>query len=436
MDVFDKCQRFATELDWRRQAVSLFYRAVDPIDGRRAVRNGRELLMFGSNDYLGLTHDPRVKRAAADAVLRHGSSSCGARINNGTTTLHRKLEERLAEIKGVERVVVFSNGFMAMQGTLTTLLGPDDVVFCDQENHASLVDGCRIAAAATRVFRHNDMGYLARILSEYPRETGKLIVVDGVFSQTGRLANLPEILRLAREHGARVMLDDAHGTGVLGEHGHGTAEHFGLQGQVDVVAGTFSKALGAMGGFVGSRRDVIEYIELVCRPHLFTAAPPTPIVASVLAVLDIMEAEPERRRRAQENAHWLREELRDAGYTVLDSQTPITPLIIGDNEKAIRLAARLEQEGIFVNPIISPAVPRNAARLRITPTAAHTKADLEHVVGTIRRLGADLGLGSRRFAALLSATHHLAIALDPAAFTPQPAASETGPLPGGSGAGA
>jgi 8-amino-7-oxononanoate synthase len=392
MDLFDKCQRFSAEMIERQAAVSLFYRAVDPLDGRYAERNGQRLLMLGSNDYLGLTHDPRVTRAASDAVLRYGSSSCGARLNNGTTTLHERLEEKLAELKGVERVIVFSNGFMAMLSTINSLVGDGDVVFCDQENHASLIDGCRSARGQTRVFRHNDTGHLERLLAEYDASTGKLVVVDGVFSQTGRVCNLPEIARLGREHGARVMVDDAHATGVLGEHGHGTAEHFGLQGQIDLIGGTFSKALGAVGGFIGSSRDVMRYIELTCRAHLFTAAPPASIVASVLAAIEIIDTEPERRERMWRNARRLQDGLRQVGFTVLDSITPITPVVIGDVERTLRLAARLEQRGVFVNPIIPPAVPRNGARLRLTPTAAHTEADLDCAIDIMAAAAAELGV--------------------------------------------
>jgi len=396
MDVFDKCHDFVRDISPQRRAgMSLFYRAVDPMDGRYAVRNGRRLLMLGSNDYLGLTHDPRVKRAAADAVLAHGSSSCGARINNGTTTLHQRLEEKLAEIKGVERVMVFSNGFMAMLGTIATLAGPGDVVFCDQENHASLIDGCRASGAEVRVFRHNDTRHLARILAEYDHARGKLIVVDGVFSQTGHIIDLPEIVRLAAEHGARVMLDDAHGTGVLGAHGHGTAEHHGLQGRIDLVGGTFSKALGAVGGFIGSTGDVIEYMQFACRAHMFTAAPPVSIVASVLKVLEILESEPERRERMFAHARLLQQGLRDVGFTVLDSATPITPVITGDYGGALRMATRLEQEGIFVNPIGPPAVPPNMARLRLTPTAAHTEEDLRFVIDTMARVAQEVGVLAR-----------------------------------------
>lgn len=390
MDIFQKCRDYMEGLGHGREGVALFYRSVDPIDGRHAVRNGKRLLMLGCNDYLGLTHDPRVMQAAADAIMSYGSSSCGARINNGTTTLHRRLEERLAEIKGVERVAVFSNGFMAMLGSLTSLLREGEVVFCDQDNHASLVDGCRAAGAQTRVFRHNDMKHLARQLAEYGSEFGKLVVVDGVFSQTGRIVNLPEVVRLAREHDASVMLDDAHGTGVLGAQGHGTSEHFGLHGQVDIVAGTFSKALGAVGGFVGARKDAIDFIELTCRPYMFTAAAPTSVVASVLKVLEIAEREPERRERLWENALWFQGALRDAGFRVLDTQTPITPLVIGGDERTIRLAAQLEHAGVFVNPIVAPAVPRGLARLRLTPTAAHTREDLAYVVEALKRLAADV----------------------------------------------
>lgn len=393
MDIFEKCHAFTAGLSRERRAgMALFYRAVDPVDGRYAVRDGRRLLMLGSNDYLGLTHDPRVKQAAADAALAYGSSSCGARINNGTTSLHQRLEEQLAELKGVERVMVFSNGFMAMLGTIATLAGDGDVVFCDQENHASLIDGCRASGAEVRVFRHNDMRHLGKLLAEYEQGKGKLIVVDGVFSQTGHIIDLPGIVRLAEEHGARVMLDDAHATGVLGEHGHGSAEHFGLQGRIDLVGGTFSKALGAMGGFVGSTKDVIEYLHFSCRAHMFTAAPPVSIVASVLKVLEILAAEPERRERMFSNARFLQQGLRKAGFTVLESETPITPVITGNYEGALRMAARLEQEGIFVNPIGPPAVPPNLARLRLTPTAAHTEQDLRFTIDTLARVAQEVGV--------------------------------------------
>lgn len=393
MDLFEKCHAYAAGLTPQRRAgMALFYRAVDPVDGRHAVRDGRRLLMLGSNDYLGLTHDPRVKQAAADAALRYGSSSCGARINNGTTSLHQRLEEQLAELKGVERVMVFSNGFMAMLGTIATLAADGDVVFCDQENHASLIDGCRASGAEVRVFRHNDMRHLGKLLSEYDHDKGKLIVVDGVFSQTGHVIDLPGIRRLADEHGARVMLDDAHATGVLGEHGHGSAEHFGLQGRIDLVGGTFSKALGAVGGFVGSTKDVIEYLHFSCRAHMFTAAPPVSIVASVLKVLEILAAEPERRERMYANARFLQQGLREAGFTVLESQTPITPVITGNYEGALRMAARLEQEGIFVNPIGPPAVPPNLARLRLTPTAAHTEQDLRFAIDTLAKVAQEVGV--------------------------------------------
>jgi 8-amino-7-oxononanoate synthase len=393
MDVFERCREFEAGLSpQRRQGMALFYRAVDPLDGRYALRNGRRLLMLGSNDYLGLTHDPRVKQAAAEALLQYGSSSCGARINNGTTTLHQRLEEKLAEVKGVERVMVFSNGFMAMLGTITSLAGAGDTVFCDQENHASLIDGCRASGAEVRVFRHNDMRHLGRLLAEYDRDRGKLVVVDGVFSQTGRIIDLPEVVRLAGEHGARVMVDDAHATGVLGAQGHGSAEHFGLQGRIDLVGGTFSKAMGAMGGFIGSTREVIGYLQFACRPHMFTAAPPVSIVASVLKVLEILAAEPERRQRMVANAHLLQHGLRQAGFTVLDSSTPITPVVTGDWEGALHMTARLEQEGIFVNPIGPPAVAPNMARLRLTPTAAHTDEDLRFTIDTMTRVAQEVGV--------------------------------------------
>ncbi len=390
MDLFEKCGGQIREFQDQPGRVAMFYRAVDPIDGRFALRDGRRLLMLGSNDYLGLTHDPRVKSAAMAAIDRYGSSSCGARINNGTTTLHQRLEEKLAELKSVASVVVFSNGFLAMLGAIISLVDEGDVVFCDQENHASLVDGCRLCAGETRIFRHNDTAHLEELLGQYEPATGKLIVVDGVFSQTGKLAPLPQLVELARRYGARLMLDDAHGTGVLGARGHGTAEHFGLQGQVDLVGGTFSKALGAVGGFLGSSRDVMDFIRYRCRPHLFTAAPPVSVVASVLTAIEIVDREPERRERMWRNVRLLREGLLAAGFDVPESATPITPVVIGDSRETLRLAAQLEQAGIFVNPILPPAVPRRTARLRLTPTAAHTEADIAFTVETMTRVAGKL----------------------------------------------
>jgi len=392
MDLFEKCAGLIREYRDEPARVAMFYRPVDPIDGRHGLCGFRRVLMLGSNDYLGVTHHPRVKAAVIDAVGRFGSSSCGARLNNGTTSLHERLEERLAAMKGVESVVVFSNGFLAMLGTLTSLLADGDVVFCDQENHASLVDGCRLSAAETRVFRHADVDHLAGMLGEYGPEVGKLIVVDGVFSQSGRIAPLPQLVELARRHGARLMVDDAHASGVLGPSGHGTADHFGLAGRVDLVAGTFSKALGSVGGFVGSTREVADYLRFRCRAHLFTAAPPVAVVAAVLAVLDVLEDEPERREAMWRNARRLRGDLAAAGFDVGDSETPITPVILGDPRHTLQAAARLEAAGFFVNPILPPAVPRRGARLRVTPTAAHTEEDLASFVDALVEVRRAVGI--------------------------------------------
>ena len=392
MDLFERCAGMIREYRQQPARVALFYRAVDPVDGRHGICRGRRVLLLGSNDYLGLTHDPRVKAATVEAVERFGSSSSGARINNGTTTLHERLEERLAAMKGVESVIVFSNGFLAMLGVLTSLTTEEDVVFCDQENHASLVDGCRLGSAETRVFRHRDTDHLERLLGEYGREVGKLIVVDGVFSQSGRIAPLPRIVELAERHGARLMVDDAHASGVLGPHGHGTADHFGLHGRFDLVAGTFSKALGAIGGFVGTTRDVADFLRYRCRAHLFTAAPPVALVAPVLKVLEILEAEPERRERMWHNTRYLRDLLTGAGFDAGDSETPITPVILGDSRHTLQVAARLERAGFFVNPILPPAVPRLGARLRVTPTAAHTEEDLASFVDALVRVRSEVGI--------------------------------------------
>ncbi len=345
--------------------------------------------MIGSNNYLGLTHDPRVLAAARNALEQFGSSCTGSRFLNGTLSLHEELEERLASFLQYPAAVTFSTGFQVNLGVISCIAGRGDIVFCDKENHASILDACQLTMAEVKRFRHGDMEDLEEKLKRAKPDVGKLIVVDGVFSMLGGITKLPEIIRLARHYGARVMVDDAHSVGVLGEHGRGTTEHFGLVGPedgVDIVTGTFSKSLASLGGFVVATEEVIHFIKHRARSLMFSASISPPNVASAMTALKILETEPEHLMRLRRNVARMKKGLDDLGYDTMGSQTPIIPIRVGEEFDTFRFAKQIFEEGLFVNPVVPPAA--HVGLVRTSYMASHTEEDLDFTLGVFRKLAA------------------------------------------------
>src|SRR5712691_4942324 len=329
--LFDKCFRFEDAERIRQAGVYSFFRVVDSAQDPEVVIGGRRMIMLGSNNYLGLTNDPRVKEAALEAVRKYGTGCAGSRFLNGTLDLHVRLEERLAEFMRQEAAVTFATGFQVNLGAISCLVGKGDTVYLDKQDHACIIDGARLSFGNVRKFRHNDVRDLRRQMANDPEARGRLVVVDGVFSMEGDIAPLPEILAVAADFDAAVMVDDAHGIGVLGAAGRGTAEHFGLEREVDLIMGTFSKSMASVGGFIAGEAGVIDYIKHRARTMIFSAAPPPASVAAALATVEIMEKEPERRTRLRENARFFSEGLRTPGLDTGDSKTPVIPIVVGED---------------------------------------------------------------------------------------------------------
>ena len=396
IDLFQKCYNFTTAREVMAAGVYPYFRVIDSAPGTVVTVGGQELLMIGSNNYLGLTNHPKVVEAAADAVKRYGSGCTGSRFLNGTLDLHVQLEDRLAAFMKRPAALVFSTGFQTNLGTISCLVGRNDTIYADRSNHASLVDGCRLSFGRTLKFQHNDMADLARVLANNGANGGgaggKLIVVDGVFSMEGDIIDLPEVVKLAKQHGARVMVDDAHSVGVLGAGGRGTAEHYDCIDSVDITMGTFSKSFASLGGFIVGEEDVIHYIKHFSRELIFSASMPPASVAACIAALDIIESEPERRERLWEITHRMHREFRRLGYDIGLTQTPIIPLMIGDDMLAFRFWRELTERGIFANPIISPAVPKGQALIRTSYTATQTDEQLDFVLETFSIVGKKLGV--------------------------------------------
>ncbi|HEX8985726.1 MAG TPA: aminotransferase class I/II-fold pyridoxal phosphate-dependent enzyme [Bryobacteraceae bacterium] len=351
---------------------------------------GRKVLMFGSNDYLGLTTHPKVKAAAEAAVRRYGSGCSGSRLLNGTLDLHVQVEEKLAALVHKEAAMILGTGFQANYAALSAITERGDVLLCDHTMHASLLEGALRSPARTVRFRHNDLAHLEHCLSNCDQSENVLVVSEGVFSMEGDLADLPGLVRLAKAYGARVYIDEAHGIGVLGENGAGAAEHFGVLDDIDIVMGTFSKSLASVGGFIASERDVIEYLKHTARPYVFSAALAPASVAAVNAAVDVMREEPERRKRLLASAERLRNELRSRGCWVLEGETPIVPVVVPDEIDLCRLCKGLLEDGIYVNPVLRPAATQNL--LRISCTAAHTGAHVDRLVDSICRVAKALDI--------------------------------------------
>jgi 8-amino-7-oxononanoate synthase len=393
LDILQKCENEAGRVRLAREAGAYaYYRMISSGQDPVVTRDGRELVMLGSNNYLGLTSHPEVKEAAAVALALYGTGCAGSRLLNGTLDLHVELEHKLAAFMGREAALLFSTGFQVNLGVLSCLIGRKDVAILDNLDHACIIDGCRLGFGKTYKYQHNDMDDLAAKLRVVPEGRGVLVVVDGVFSMEGDLANLPEIARQVRERGARLMVDDAHGVGVLGENGRGTAEHFGVEDDVDLVMGTFSKSLATVGGFVAGDEIVIDYIKHNARSEIFSAAPPPASVAAASKALEIVVREPERRKQLWENTEYMKRELTSAGFDTGDSESPVIPLFVGDDMTAFRMTVRLEEEGVFANPVVSPAVPEGSAMLRTSYMATHTREHLDQALEALVEVGKELGV--------------------------------------------
>ncbi len=368
-----------------------YFRALSDTEGAVAVFEGREVVMIGSNNYLGLTTDPRVRQAAIDAVHRYGTSVTGSRFLNGTLELHLELDRRLAKFVGKEAALVFSTGYQTNVGTITALMGKNDYVIIDKDDHASIVDGCVMSRGEMKRFKHNDVSSLDKVLADLPEAAGKLVVVDGVYSMGGDIAPLPEVVEICKRHGARIMVDDAHGIGVTGM-GRGTAWHFGLTDQVDLIMGTFSKSFASIGGFIAGDKEVIHYIKHNARSLIFSAALPAPQAAAALAALDIMENEPEIVQRMWDNAEYMRAGLKRIGYNTGNSNTPIIPVMIGDDFRTVMAWHALIDQGVYTNPVVPPGVPMGCGLLRTSYMATHTFEHLDRALHGFEVVGENLDL--------------------------------------------
>ena len=390
--LFDKCYRYSEADRVREAGLYSFFRVIESAQDPEVVLDGRRMIMLGSNNYLGLTNDPRVKEAAIEAVRKYGSGCAGSRFLNGTLDLHVELEERLAQFMRQEAAVTFATGFQVNLGAISCLVGKGDVVYLDKQDHACILDGARLSFGEVRKFKHNDAKDLARQMANDVSARGRFIVVDGVFSMEGDIAPLPEIVAAARRFDAGVMVDDAHGIGVLGPTGRGTAEHFGLEDEVDLIMGTFSKSMASVGGFIAGDETVIDYIKHRARTLIFSAAPPPASVAAALATVEIMEREPERRTQLWENARFFSEGLRSLGLDTAGSETPVVPVVVGEDEKALTMVQRLHEEGIFVNCVLSPATPPGRALIRTSLMATHTREQLTRALEAIEKIARELSL--------------------------------------------
>lgn len=391
-DLFEKCYAFDKDIHAIESGIYPYFKPISKLDGPHVVVDGREMIMIGSNNYLGLTTHSKVRQAALAALEEFGTSCSGSRFLNGTLEMHRTLERSLADFVGKETAQVFSTGFQTNQGVIAPLVGRGDTVVIDRLVHASILDGVRLGFGKVRRFRHNDAESLRRNLEVCGDAKGILVIVDGVYSMDGDLAALPEIVETAKEFGARIMVDDAHGIGVLGEGGQGTTEHFGLTDQVDLIMGTFSKSLASLGGFIAGDDRVVSYIRHHSRALIFSAAMPPSAIAAVQAAVDVIETEPEIRENLWKNTRFLLEGFKDLGFDVGQTATPIIPLIVGEDMKALIFWRRLFDEGLFTNCVLAPGVPEGTQRIRTSLMATHERDDLEKVLDICRRVGKEMGI--------------------------------------------
>ncbi len=391
MDLFEKCFAYETVKDAKETGVYPYFIPLDENEGTEVIYDNRRVIMCGSNNYLGLTTHPKVRQAAIDAIERYGTSCTGSRFLNGNMSLHERLEAELADWVGKEAALVFSTGMQVNLGTISAILGRGDIVILDKEDHASIVDGAFLSGAKIQRYRHNDMDHLERVLKSLPEDKGKLLVVDGLFSMEGDIAPLPEIVPLCKQYGVRLMVDDAHAMGVLGG-GKGTAAHHGMTDDVDLIMSTFSKSFASLGGFIAGDADVVDYIKHHARSLIFSASIPPANSAAALAALHVMQEEPERIARVNEIADFMRVEYGKLGFDTGTSETPVIPIIIGDDELTFLTWKLLFDHGVFVNPVISPAVAPGRQLLRTSYMATHTEEQLNQVLEIFKVVGKKLEL--------------------------------------------
>jgi glycine C-acetyltransferase len=378
---------------WRREGTYQRLRILESESAAESRFDGKQVINLASNNYLGLTTHPKLKEAAIRAIKKFGVGSGAVRTIAGTMSIHMELEERIAAFKHAEACVVFQSGFAANAGTVSAILTPEDHIISDELNHASIIDGCRLSRAKIHVFPHKDVAAAERILAELDSVAGrKLLITDGVFSMDGDIGALPGLTEAAEEHGAIMMVDDAHASGVLGRHGRGTVDHFGLHGRVQVQVGTLSKAIGVLGGYVCGSRDLIEFLYHRARPFLFSTSHPPAVAAACLAAFDVLEEEPQRIEALWDNTRYFKKGLTNAGFDTGISETPITPVIVGEAAKAYELSRELFAEGVLATGIGFPTVPKGKARVRTIVTATHTKVELDRALDVFRKVGRKLGI--------------------------------------------
>jgi len=386
MELYDKCKKFTEAKKVKAMGFYPYFRVISSEQDTEVIVNSKKTLMLGSNSYLGLTNHPKVKEASIAAIKKYGTGCAGSRFLNGTLDIHIKLEEILADLVGKESALAYSTGFQANLGVLSTIVGRGEYLILDKYDHASIIDGSRLSLGKLLRYKHNNMDDLERILQKI-KDKAKLIVVDGIFSMEGDIAKLPEIIKLAKKYNSRVMVDDAHSIGVLGKNGSGTSDHFGLTDEVDIIMGTFSKSLASIGGFIAGDEIMIHYLEHFSRPYIFSASLPPASAASVIAAIDIMKSEPDRIDRLWQNTNKMQKGFKEMGYDIGVSETPIIPLHVGDMMTTFKMWKILADDGIFINPIIPPAVPPNDCLIRTSFMATHTDQQLNIALEKFEKVG-------------------------------------------------
>ncbi|MCH7972763.1 MAG: pyridoxal phosphate-dependent aminotransferase family protein [Bacteroidetes bacterium] len=395
MDLFKKCYDFTRADEIKAAGLYPYFRAIEENEGPIVQIEGRKIIMAGSNNYLGLTAHPKVKEAAIEAIKKYGTGCSGSRYLTGTLDLHIELENRLAKFFNKEAVLLFSTGYQTAQGIIPTLVQRGEYVISDKDNHASIVAGNLMAKGATAEmvrYKHEDMDDLERVLNKLPKDAGKLVVSDGVFSTGGEIVDLPKLNEIAKRHNAKILIDDAHAVGVIGKGGRGTASEYNLENEIDLTIGTFSKTFASLGGFVSGDAKVIDYIKHFSPALIFSASPTPASAASALAALDILEAEPERVDKLIYNAKFVRDGLNDLGFTVLEGRTGIVPVIIGNDDIAFQMWRILYDKGVFVNVFISPGVPEGRQMMRTSYMATHNEEQLSQLLDIFKETGKELGL--------------------------------------------